>query len=190
MMRKIRSSRGQALLVVVITMIVALTVGLTLATRTITNLKISKQNEDSQRAFQAATSGIEKYIQSPTSQNTGQFTGSSFTTNVDEVSGETILLNNGDNVDQDRGLDVWLSAYPDFSNRFSGTINVYWDASSAIDCSSTNPNKGKTPALELIILTGTVTNPTYTKRVFDPCNSGVSGTTNRGNNFEIPQSTR
>ena len=47
------------LLVVVLTMIVALTVGLSLASRTITNMKISKQNEESQRAFQAAEAGIE-----------------------------------------------------------------------------------------------------------------------------------
>ena len=58
------SRQGQMLLVVVLTMIVALTVGLSVVSRTITNLRISRQSEESQRAFQAAEAGIEKTIES------------------------------------------------------------------------------------------------------------------------------
>ena len=50
-------------------MIVALTVGLSIAARIVTELKISKQNEESQRAFQAAEAGIQQTIQRQESIN-------------------------------------------------------------------------------------------------------------------------
>lgn len=187
------ASSGQVLLLVVVTMIVALTVGLSIASRTVTNLKLSKQNQDSQRAFQAATAGIEKYINQAnrTGPTDTLLNASAFTTDVGQLSGSQILLNNGDVVDQDRGIDSWLSTYPTYADKYSGTITLYWGVDGVpLDCSSASPNKKKAPALEVVILTGSITNPTFTKRVFDPCNNtSVAGSVNRANNFEIPAST-
>lgn len=174
--RKRSGSAGQALLIVVITMIVALTVGLSLASRTITNLKISQQNEDSQRAFQAASAGIEKYIQTATGVNTGNLTtGVSYSTNVQDVSGTTVALNNGENIDQDRGIDVWLSNYPDYSNGMGTDANtnltVCWATPEQIGASNCNTAQGgkTTPALEIVLLTGNPNAPTLRKYVYDAC---------------------
>ncbi|MGE5041621.1 MAG: hypothetical protein ACM3IJ_01825 [Candidatus Levyibacteriota bacterium] len=109
-----KRNSGQVLLLVVITMIVALTAGLALASRITTNLKLSKQNEDSQRAFQAASAGIDKYINSSSGTTLNSINSSNFKTNVTQISGSTMILNNGNTIDQDRGIDVWLSNYPNY----------------------------------------------------------------------------
>lgn len=54
-----RSQNGQALIILLLVMVVGLTVGLSIATRTITDLRISTQTEESQKAFSAAEAGIE-----------------------------------------------------------------------------------------------------------------------------------
>jgi len=54
-----RSQSGQALIILLLIMVVGLTVGLSIATRTITDLRISTQSEESQKAFSAAEAGIE-----------------------------------------------------------------------------------------------------------------------------------
>lgn len=110
-----KKDSGQVLLLVVITMMVALAAGLALVSRMTINLKLSKQNQDSQKAFQAASAGIEKYINSTggTTIN-GLNNSSTVTTKVDSITGSEFLLNNGNPVDQDRGIDVWLSSYPNY----------------------------------------------------------------------------
>ena len=90
---------GQILLIVVLTMIVALTVGLSIAARIVTELKISKQNEESQRAFQAAEAGIQQTIQRQESINNLDNpvpldNNSAFSTTYEADEGQSIILNN------------------------------------------------------------------------------------------------
>src|SRR3989338_3701872 len=97
---KIKNTQsGQMLLVVVLVMVVALTVGLSVASRTITSLKISKQNEDSQRAFQAAETGIQEALQQLSGNHTvaGILDNqASFNAVINQTSGNQLLLNGGD----------------------------------------------------------------------------------------------
>jgi len=109
-----KKDSGQVLLLVVITMMVALAAGLALVSRMTINLKLSKQNQDSQRAFQAASAGIEKYINSSGGTTINGLNSSTVTTTVNSITGSSFLLNNGNPVDQDRGIDVWLSNYPNY----------------------------------------------------------------------------
>src|SRR5690242_8662448 len=53
---------GQALLIVVLVMVIALTVGLSLASRSITNLRNSTDEANSQAAFSAAEAGVEQAV--------------------------------------------------------------------------------------------------------------------------------
>lgn len=165
------------LLVVVLTMIVALTVGLSVAARTITNLKISKQNEESQRAFQAAEAGVEQSLQSSQGTSSLQFSNNAkYTTNATISQGASFLLNGGDKVDQDTGIDVWLSTYPDFSNPVSGNITFYWTTSNQTSC-DTSGGASVVPALEIVVLSGSKISPTLTKYFYDACAN------RRANNF-------
>lgn len=169
-----KKNSGQVLLIVVITMIVALTASLSLISRTITNLKISKQNEDSQRAFQAASAGIDRYINAASGTRLTTLNNSSVTTSITTIQGSNLLLNNGDPVDQDRGIDVWLSNYPNYSGPlYTGTITMYWGSSNQTLCGLGSNAK---PAIELVILSGSVLSPSVSKQVYDGCPGRVTGT--------------
>ena len=53
---------GQALIILLLVMVVALTIGLSVASRTLTDVRISTQSELSQKAFSAAEAGIEEAL--------------------------------------------------------------------------------------------------------------------------------
>lgn len=53
------SSSGQALIILLLVMVVGLTIGLSIATRTATDVRLTSQDELSQKAFSAAEAGIE-----------------------------------------------------------------------------------------------------------------------------------
>ena len=61
-MKNLRNQRGQALLIVVLVMAVALTIGLAVVSRSITDIKISRQEEESSRVFSVAEAGIEEAL--------------------------------------------------------------------------------------------------------------------------------
>lgn len=58
-----KSERGQVIIILLLTMLVGLAVGVTITQRSITDVSISKQNEQASRAFSAAEAGIEKALQ-------------------------------------------------------------------------------------------------------------------------------
>lgn len=167
----LHNSRGQALLIVVLTMVVVLTVGLSVASRTIINLKISKQNEESQRAFQAAEAGVEQALKQvgkslTFSQNLPN--SSQFQTSVTALEGNELLINGGVLVEQGTGTDVWLSSYPDYSGPISGTVTVYWGTAEYTECGK-NQGIKTIPAIEITILQGDLSSATVIKEVFDQC---------------------
>lgn len=181
-----RYQSGQILLVVVLIMVVALTVGLALAARMVTELRLSKQNEESQRAFQAAESGIQQTIIRQGSIGTLNSpirfdNNSAFSTTYTAPNGSEILLNNGLLVDQSVGADVWLSKYStDQSQLFLEpmgydeatstynpvSITLYWGAPNQTSCSS-GSGGNTAPAIEVSVLRGPKTNPTIMRNVFE-----------------------
>lgn len=182
-----KHEQGQILLIVVLIMVVSLTVGLSLVARSITNLKIASDDENSQRAFSAAEAGIERLVKSEcTTQcilNQETFGNeASFTGNATIIQGGSILIKGGTVIRQDEGVDVWLSNYSTdyaslYSGQQSGTITVYWGASSDT-CAPAGPMPA---ALEIMVLTavgGNKANPLMTRYAIDPCS--------RNNNFSTP----
>lgn len=170
-----KSERGQMLLIVILSMIVALTVGLSVISRTVVNLKVSKQNEESQRAFQAAEAGIEQAIKQV--QTNGPVTtvlnpsapfsnNATYTTNI-AVSNNlrSFLMNSGTPLTQDSGMDLWLSHYPNYSATLSRSINLYWGTSGQTSCSGSGTNVR--PALEVLVLSSSLGNPTMDKYIFE-----------------------
>ncbi len=169
-MTKSNSRSGQMLLVVVLTMIVALTVGLSVVSRTITNLRISRQNEESQRAFKAAEAGIEQALQSDTGPLSRAFSNNAeYSITRMNPEGTSFLLNGGELVDQGTGADLWLSKYPDFTDQvLSADVTIYWSTVDQNSCVSTS-GESVNSALEVAILSGNVASPLLNKYVFDSC---------------------
>lgn len=187
--RLVKDQSGQILLIVILTMIVALTVGLSIASRTVTNLKISKQNEESTRAFQAAEAGIQKALRSGNSSplSNALSNSSAFQTNIKTAGGTSFLLNGADPIDQDVGVDIWLSDYPGFSNQIGtagnpANITIYWGTSGQTTCSKGNTSAIR-PAIEILTLTGATTSPTLSKKVYEATGTGcprITGATTGG----------
>lgn len=176
------SQSGQILLIVVLSMVVALSVGLSIASRTISNLNISKQNEESQRAFQAAEAGLERAVrQVYTGGDTANFDGglannSNFDVDIQSEPSNKFQLNGGDIVERAVGLDVWMSNYPDYTSPYSGKVKLFWGKTTH-DCGRTGADYP--PALEVLLIYGDDQNPQLLREVFDPCAriSGTSSTT-------------
>lgn len=183
--------RGQILLIVVLVMVVALTVGLGVASRSITNLHVATEEAFSQKAFYAAESGIEealKLSQTGNSVIANQFLDTQKSTSITEVDvqpiqGTSVLFNNGDYINQDDGVDLWLSTFSTdptkiFTNQWpnsgTATFTVYWGTST--DNCGVNPPQAA--ALEVILMTGSKNAPIFTRYPLDPCPTRASS-----NNF-------
>jgi hypothetical protein len=165
--KMMEAQRGQILLIVVLVMVTALTVGLSVAARTITNIRTSQEAENSEKAFSAAEAGIEQTLTSGLPV-TGNFSNNtSYRTTVSTISGIEFPLNNGVPILKDDSYDVWLSTYPGYGNRWSGTMTLYWGQNTD---SCTNSEATNTmAALEIVVLSGTLAAPQVTRHAVDPC---------------------
>lgn len=163
--------RGQALLIVVLIMVIALTVGLSIATRSLTNTRVSSEQESSQRAFSAAEAGVERLLNTSNAGNTqpvsaGLDNNSSFTAQFQSSDTSSFLLNAGNQIPKDDGVDLWLSNYPDYSSPRSANLTLYWGVNDS--CPTT------AAAVEVVVLYGSTTSPQAIHYAFDPCGSGVN----------------
>ncbi len=170
------SQSGQILLIVVLSIVVALTVGLSVASRTISNLRISKQNEESQRAFQAAEAGLELATQALSQGSSGNLASgldntATYQVEVQSEGGNEIILNGENLVQRSVGLDVWMSNHDDYSSPFRGSV-ILGFGSPGQDCSSRN--KDYAPALEVLYIYGDPNAPQFRRDVYDPCRN-ISG---------------
>lgn len=165
---------GQALLIVVLVMVVALTVGLSLASRTVTTLRNSTDEAASQAAFSAAEAGVEQAVKLGNISGSSILSGVSLhdknnsqISNVDIslIDGSQFLLNNGNPVFQDDGTDIWLSPHTDdptqlFQTAWNGVLSVHW---------GTNSDTCADPAMEILVISGTRLAPTIDKFIYDSC---------------------
>ena len=178
------NQEGQALLIVVLVMIIALTVGLALISRSITSVKTSTDQADSQKALAAAEAGIEQSIKSnsPIGEGQGSFgTDTQYSTSIAAVSGTTFLLNGGDLIQRDDSADLWMSDYSTDSAKLYAhptSANLSIDFNTSKDNCS---NPAINPAIEVDVVSGSKAAPILTKYAYDPCSSRRSS-----NHFSAP----
>lgn len=179
MFLKRKYERGQILLVVILAAVVALTVGLAAVSRSITNTKVTTEEENSQKALSAAEAGVEELAGNASLLASGSIKDLS---NNSKYSAQATTLaitnpfavNGGQLISRDDGADVWLSNYPNYTGQWSGTLTVYWQKNA--DCN-------KEAALEIVVLSGVSTNtPNLTRYTVDRCAAS------RANNFSAPTS--
>ncbi len=82
---------GQMVLIVILIMVIALTVGLSMISRTSTDVRMTGQFEDSARAFSAAEAGIEQALKSNASSTFSLPDGTQVTTNFQPISGTSAV---------------------------------------------------------------------------------------------------
>ena len=168
-MKNLRNQRGQALLIVVLVMAVALTIGLAVVSRSITDIKISRQEEESSRVFSVAEAGIEEALKLG-SGTSGAISEISYTVSETAQGGgrEFVFpatINAGDT------QTVWLVEHDNDGNltetgRYTGnTIDLYWGNENQ------DPNQSTTPALEVSVIYKEGTSYKLTRGAFDPNSS-------------------
>lgn len=160
--------RGQMLLIVVLVMVVILTVGLSAATRTITNIRVATDEEDSERAFSAAEAGLEQALGRNQGVSGQLDNTSTYQTSVAQLSGIEFILNNNLPILKDDAVDVWLSTYPNYSvPYYNGYITVYWGANN--DVCNTAEASNTMAALDIVLISGSTASPVSTHYPVDPC---------------------
>lgn len=196
----IGKQNGQTLLIVVLVIIVASTVGLSIATRSITSLKSSTEEAESQKALSAAEAGIERAIQGNVPVEVSKIKvissngtdNSVYSTKFEPVNTPDFLINGGNAVLKDEGADVWFVDHldngdPNYTNPYPSStnptsLNLYWGSSS--DATDGDCGSSSSPvAIQAIIVTRDQSSPNAIKSyryVYDSCNSS------RQNNFASP----
>jgi hypothetical protein len=179
-----KSENGQSLLIIVLVMIIALTVGLALISRSITGIKTSTEEVSSQRALGAAEAGIEQSIKANSAISKSSFGSvAKFQTTLSLINGKSFLVNGGDEVQADDNVDVWLSDYSTQSARLYlnpvSLANITISFNTATDnCANLSINS----AIEVDVISGSKISPIQNTYVYDPC---VARRTS--NHFSAPQ---
>lgn len=182
-MKNTTNQKGQALLIVVLVMSVALTIGLAVVSRSITDIKISRQEEESARVFSVAEAGIEEALKlgSGTSGTIGEGEALiGYTVSETGQGGGTEFvfpaINAGDT------QTVWLVEHDNDGNltetgRYTGnTIDLYWgNEGQAAD-------QATTPALEATVIYKDGSNYKIKRGAYDPYD-GVDSSRN-ANGFD------
>jgi len=168
---------GQVLLVTVMLLATALTFVLAVTFRSTTDTKITKLEEENQRALAAAEAGIEKAIKTGI---TGSFSTMGFSeyAGIDlsssSVSEETTTADNFVTplLKSDEQYIFYLADYPGLSlHPFTGNLTFYFGSSAVGSCSTRS-----VPAIELTVVYS-ITNIATKRFIIEPCADGkkISG---------------
>lgn len=152
----VKSNSGQALLVILLIMAVVLTIGLATISRSVTDIKISEQTEDSARAFSAAEAGVEAILSGLGTSGINFGAGSNLSVNTSTTS----LLTNGnteflypEKLNQNEVATIWLTDLSLY-NKATGVYGALYntnDITFAWGNSGYSVNSVNTPAMEVSI---------------------------------------
>lgn len=144
---------GQATVIILLIMVVVLTIGLSITARSITDLRISSQTEQSNRAFSAAEAGIEEALKTGLQNLVGSgpsgqkpIGGATYKYTVESVGGASYAPDKP--VAQDDVVQLKLDK-TGLTSAYDG-VNIYWIASGE-DCDITSGNPA---AVEVSIIYG------------------------------------
>ena len=175
-----KNQSGQALVLVLLSLAVVLTLVLFVLSRSVTDVAISVRQEESIRAFSAAEAGIERVLVAG-SAGSAQFSdaGSGYTATVSSYAEGTRSFVYPIGIFSGESATVWFVSH-DGSPGFTGNnLKVCWGKTGTASGTAT------TPAVELIIYyestPGDVTTTKVARAAFDP-------NTGRSNSFSDPDS--
>jgi hypothetical protein len=163
-----KKTSGQSLLVILLVMAVILTIGLAVASYSITDIKISQQEEESARAFSAAEAGIEEALKSG---------GDPLDVTVGGITAKVSKSTQGGGHDFDFGgstfpsgelANVWLIGH-DNQGGFDPTVHFPYNGTITL-CWGDIDSQDESPALELALVydEGGVNNYKVIRQGYDP----------------------
>src|SRR4030042_3938882 len=168
-----KSNSGQSLLVILLVMVVICTICLAVFSYSNTDIKISRKEEESARAFSAAEAGIEESLRvgAATGATVGEITAN--VTEARQGGGED--FNFGESkVPSGELANVWLIGHteegalnPAVSFPYNGQIRICWGENTTLGSS--------TPALELALVYQQGGEYKVVRQGYDPVNSRTIG---------------
>lgn len=182
---------GQIVLILVLITVVGLTIGLSLISRTITDIRISSQIEESGRAFSAAEAGVETALRGSTVNETRNltFTGAEASYRVETLGGTTSVFT-FPMTEVGKVQTVWL-----MEHNSDGTLNetVTYPVSTAdnnvpIDLCWGSEADNNAALVMTLLYKDTDGQYKIAKAAYDPVVSRSTNSLN-GNNFNIVDET-
>ncbi|MBX4205776.1 hypothetical protein KW795_01120 [Candidatus Microgenomates bacterium] len=176
-----RLQSGQALLIVLLSMAVILTIVLSVLSSTTSDVSVTSKEEEAQRAFSAAEAGIEQALLSGTATGSTQLGQSNFALSVSTVSENSKIFEYPQAILSGDVATTWFVAHDDNGNLvcseskpcFKGDrVKVCWGkvGSSASDAQA--------PAIEATILylstPGNLSTAKIAREAIDPYSSRIS----------------
>lgn len=166
-----KSENGQTVLVILLVMSVILTIGLSAASRSVTDIKISQQSQEAARAFWAAQAGLEEAMKGNVSIGKSE---------EKEVGGVKYWVDKKgmvgaegfvfpDKVNAEESVTLWLLPHNETTGEinflaggYNGNINLYWGDPESSTISD------QTPAIEATLVYGEGSLYKMQKFTFDP----------------------
>lgn len=143
-------------MIVLLIMVVGLTVGLAVIARSVTSIKISTEEEDSQKAFYAAEAGLEELLLpgDPRSAS-GNFDGASYTATIakGDIEDNSFKFHD-ETIPKDDTRALWLAEHSNDGTSIPlpmGPDSDDYDITKPVDICWSNPG-GEMPAIEVIVL--------------------------------------
>lgn len=180
-----RSASGQILVLVLLVVLVALTIGLSIASRTLSTLRNTAELDQSNRAFSAAEAGIERTLallkadpnlDCEVTDCTGNISGIDAKVTVADAGGTTDAFGLS-TLEKDDVLQVNLDTYS------GSSLDLYW-GNQGDNAGSTCPNASA--VVVSVVYKNTATNAYgLGKGAYDACLDAARS----GNNFERPSAT-
>jgi len=184
MIRYLKSQNGQTIIILLLVMVVGLTIGLSMVSRSLTDIKISQQAEQSQRAFSAAEAGLEYGLSQGLAQIAGGdipqtiiTPGVSYSGKVSRTGKQGYELKGLAAIEQDDVAQINLDPADLEAGGTSATsLNIYWGEVGTTEVPSTpcpsSPNPGSIVAsLELTFITQNGTSYGVVKHAYNACTS-------------------
>jgi Tfp pilus assembly protein PilX len=101
------NQHGQVLLVIVLLMVIILTIGLSLAGRSITNVRQASDTDNSQRAFSAAEAGVQVALKTDKSVSKTNFSDTTtYVTDVKTVRPQQMNIREGTQIFKDESVEL------------------------------------------------------------------------------------
>lgn len=166
------NQKGQAIIILLLVMLVALTIGLTITQRSLSDVAISTKNEEGTRAFSAAEAGIEKALQP------GIDLPSSYTIKPSDLGNQSMAVVTTTSslppantaleyppIGKETNAQFWLADPNSFSPTYlNDHFYVYFG----------EPNTSDQPAIEINLITQNGSNYTSNRYFFDSNSSRSS----------------
>jgi len=182
--------KGQALLIVLLSMAVVLTIVLSILARSITDLSLSSQDEDSLRAFSAAEAGVEKALIIGTDIGSTEIGNATYNASVSSYAEGESSFSNPISLTSGESSTLWFVAHDEDGNLVCSVDKPCFRGSQMKVCwgkSGTSSSSDTTPAIELSIFYTTSAGDYSTARIaraaLDP-----NGSRRASNNFSAPDS--